>query len=188
MIYLVWHGQTDFNKTKKFNGLTDTELTPLGIEQSKLQGENLKGVYFDKVFSSTSKRARQTCEIIYKGEITFDDRLTEINCGEFEGTEETPEAMQQFWHAIRNGSRGTETFQCFIDRNCDFCDMLAKHHAGENILVVTHSANARIFNYYFSGKSKDYDFKKSVIKNGGLLTFELSKNLHVVKNLALEIH
>jgi probable phosphoglycerate mutase len=45
-------------------------------------------------------------------------------------------------------------------------------YTGSNVLIVTHSANARIINYYFTGKPKDYDFHKSVVKNGELLTFE----------------
>ena len=40
-----------------------------------MQAENLKDVNFDVCFCSPQKRARQTCEIIYKGHITFDDRL-----------------------------------------------------------------------------------------------------------------
>jgi broad specificity phosphatase PhoE len=102
----------------------------------------------------------------------FDDRLVEINCGEFEGTEETAEALNLFWHAIRNGDRGTERFETFTTRNCDLCEMIMNDHTGKNVLIVTHSVNARIINYYFTGKPKDYDFRKSVVKNGGVLTFE----------------
>lgn len=102
----------------------------------------------------------------------LDDRLAEINCGEFEGTEETADALKLFWHAIRSSGMGTESFEEFTKRNCDFCDMIMKDHKGKNVLIVTHSANARIINYYFNGKPKAYDLSIGVIKNGGLLTFE----------------
>lgn len=176
MVYLVRQGQTDWNLFKKFNGCTDTELNQTGIEQAKLQAENLKSVSFDECFCSSQKRARQTCEIIYKGPIVFDDRLAEINCGEFEGTEETVDALKLFWRAVMSGDKGTESFKDFIKRNCDFCDMVMEEHPGKNVLIVTHAANARVINYYFSGKPKDYDFGKAVAKNGGLLTFENPKN------------
>ena len=172
MVYLVRQGQTDRNLFKRFNGCTDTELNQTGIAQAKLQAENLSSVSLDACFCSPQKRAHQTCEFIYKGAIVFDDRLTEINCGEFEGTEETADAMKLFWQAIQSGDMGTESFEEFTNRNCDFCDMIMKYHKGKNVLIVTHSANARIINHYFNGKPKDYDFLKSVIKNGGLLTFE----------------
>lgn len=172
MVYLVRQGQTDWNLFKKFNGCTDTELNQTGIAQAKQQAENLRNVSFDACFCSSQRRARQTCEVIYKGLIVLDDRLTEINCGEFEGIEETADALKLFWKAIRNGDKGTESFEEFTKRNCDFCDMIMKNHMGKNVLIVTHSANARVINYYFNGKPKDYDFSNGVIKNGGLLTFE----------------
>lgn len=96
MIYLIRQGQTDWNLLKKFNGCTETELNQTGIEQAKQQAENLRNVNFDECLYSPQKRARQTCEIIYNGQIVFDEKLAEINCGEFEGTAETVESMKLF--------------------------------------------------------------------------------------------
>ena len=50
--------------------------------------------------------------------------------------------------------------------------MIMKDRIENNVLIVTHSANARIINYYFKGKPDNYDFSRSVVKNGGLLIFE----------------
>jgi broad specificity phosphatase PhoE len=173
MIYLVRQGETDWNLFKRANGVTDTFLNLTGIAQAKLQAENLRDVHFDACFCSTQTRARQTCEIIYKGPVVFDDRLVEINCGEFEGAEETAEVMKLVWQAIMTGDKGTESFRAFMKRNCDFCDMLVEKHNGENVLIVTHAANVRVIDYYFKSKPGDYDFiRGTVIKNGGLLTFE----------------
>ena len=134
MIYLFRHGQTDWNLFKRCNGLTDTFLNHTGIGQAKSQAENIKNVCFDSCFCSPLSRARQFCEIIYKGSITF-DRLTEICCGDFEGMEETAEMMRLFWQAIKSGDKGTECFDTFIKRNCDFCDMIMNQHQRENILI-----------------------------------------------------
>jgi broad specificity phosphatase PhoE len=175
MIYLVRQGETDWNLFKRANGVTDTFLNITGIAQAKLQADNLRSVSFDACFCSPQTRARQTCEIIYKGPIVFDDRLAEINCGEFEGTEETADAMKMFWQAIQTGNMGTESWKEFTKRNCDFCDMIMEDHKDNNVLIVTHAGNARVINYYFNGKPKNYDFMKSVVKNAGLLTFENSK-------------
>ena len=172
MIYLVRQGETDWNLFRKFNGVTDTYLNQTGIAQSKLQADNLSSVSFDVCFCSPQTRARQTCEIIYKGPIVFDDRLVEINCGEFEGKDETADMMKLFWQATMNGDKGTEKSKDFIERNCDFCDMIMEDYKNKNVLIVTHSANARVINYYFNGKPRDYDFFKSVVDNGGLLTYE----------------
>jgi probable phosphoglycerate mutase len=51
--------------------------------------------------------------------------------------------------------------------------MIMNDHKGENVLIVTTAGNVRVIDYYFKGKPKDYDFTKTtIIKNGGLLTFE----------------
>ena len=172
MIYLVRHGETDWNLFRKFNGVTDTYLNQTGIAQSKLQAENLKNVQFDVCFCSPQTRARQSCEIIYKGPIVFDDRLIEIVCGEFEGTDETKESFNMFWQAASSGAMGTEKSSGFLKRTCDFCDMIMDEHKGKNVLIVTHAANARVINYYFTGKPQNYDFLKGFSTKGGLTTYE----------------
>ena len=172
MIYLVRHGQTDFNLVKKYNGSIDNELNQTGIGQAKALAQKLESVDFDVCFSSPKKRAKQTCEIICNKPIIFDDRLLEIGCGEFDGKEETPENSKLFFAAMKNGSRGVEKFDDFKARVCDFCDMVIKNYRNKNVLIVTHTANVRVIDYCFQGKPKDYDFGKSASVNGGLLTFD----------------
>jgi|SRR5690554_1796365 len=172
MIYLVRHGQTDWNLFKRFNGCTDTYLNQTGIAQANHQAENLQNISFDVCFCSPQTRARQFYEIIYKGSIRFDERLAEIDCGKFEGTEETTESMKLFWQATQNGDMGTEKFDLFIKRNCDLCDIIMDKYNGKNVLIVTHAANARVINYYFKGKPDNYDFLKRVSDKGGLITYE----------------
>jgi len=171
MIYLLRHGETDWNLFKRANGITDTYLNQTGIAQAKAQAEALKDIHFDICFCSPLSRARQFCEDIYNGHVEYDDRLTEIDCGEFEGMEETAEMMKAFFQAIRTGDRGTERLDVFIKRNCDLCDMISTEYKGKNVLIVTHAANARAIDYYFNRKPKDYDFKKTVIEKGGLITY-----------------
>jgi broad specificity phosphatase PhoE len=175
MIYLVRQGETDWNLFKRTNGVTDTFLNQTGIAQAKLQAENLRSVSFDACFCSPQTRARQTCEIIYQGPVVFDDRLAEIYCGDFEGKKETAVMMILFWLAIKTGAKGTERYDAFMKRNCDLCDVIMEKYKGKNVLIVTHAGNARVINYYFTGKPKNYSFVKAVVKKGGLLTFENSK-------------
>jgi broad specificity phosphatase PhoE len=173
MIYLVRQGETDWNLFRRANGITDTYLNQTGIAQAKLQAENLRNVSFDACFCSPQTRARQTCEIIFKGPIVFDDRLTEINCGEFEGIEETADTMKLMWQAFMSGDKGAESYNDFMKRSCDLCDMIVEKYKGKNVLIVTHAANVRLIDYYFKGKPRDYDLmKRTVIKTGGLITFE----------------
>ena len=171
MIYLVRHGETDWNLFKRCNGVTDTFLNQTGINQANMQAKNMENIDFDICFCSPQTRARQFCEIIYKNSAVYDDRLAEIYCGEFEGKEETAEMMKLFWRAIQTGDKGTECFRDFIKRNCDFCDLITERHKRKNVLIVTHAANTRVINYYFTGKPDNYDFTKRVVDKGGLITF-----------------
>ena len=172
MIYLVRQGETDWNLFRRCNGVTETLLNQTGIQQAERQAENIKDIKFDACFCSPQKRTQQTCEIIHKGQITFDDRLREIVCGEFEGKEETREMMQQFWSAATNGDMGTEKIDGFMKRNISFCKMIDNEHKGKNVLIVTHAANVWIINYYFTGEPEDYDFNMTPIKSGELITFD----------------
>jgi len=172
MVYLVRHGETDWNLFKRCNGVTDTYLNQTGIKQAKLQAENLRNVSFDACFCSPQTRARQFCEIIYNGSIMFDDRLAELYCGEYEGLEETADMMKSLWQAIQTGDKGTENVETFIKRNCDLCDLIIEKYKGKNILIVTHAANVRVINYYFTGKPTNYDFTKTPIDEGELIKFE----------------
>ena len=173
MIYLVRHGQTDWNLFKRCNGVTDTFLNKAGIEQAKAQAENLKNVSFDACFCSPQTRARQFCEMIYKGSVVYDDRLAEINCGEFESMEETADMMRAFWQAIQTGDKDTERMDLFIKRNCDLCEMITEKHKGENVMIVTHAANVQVIDYYFNGRPENYRFfGKMVVEKGEFITYE----------------
>ena len=134
MIYLVRQGQTDWNLFQRFNGVTETFLNQTGIEQARKQADELKNIKFDMCFCSPQIRAVQTGEIIYKGRMILDERLSEIVCGEFEGTEENGESMKQFLQAIKTGDKGTELFEQFMKRNESFCNaqrgIQAKKHIG----------------------------------------------------------
>ena len=63
-IYFVRHGQTIWNVEKRFQGLSDSPLTELGITQAKWLGEKLKDIKFDKFYSTSLKRAYDTPKFV----------------------------------------------------------------------------------------------------------------------------
>jgi probable phosphoglycerate mutase len=173
MLYLLRQGQTDWNLFHRANGVTETFLNQTGITQAEKAAKRLRGIPFDAVFASPQKRALQTCEIVWGGAITTDDRLREIVCGEFEGMEETPDRMQAFYRAIQAGDKGTEKMDNFMQKQFDFCDMLMHQYAGKNLLVVTHAANIRAIDFYRKGKPSGYNLFVTPIKNGEFCTYEI---------------
>ena len=63
-LYIIRHGETDWNKEKRLQGQSDTQLNEYGIELARITGEALKDVHFDYIFSSPLKRAYKTAELI----------------------------------------------------------------------------------------------------------------------------
>ena len=57
-IYFVRHGQTIWNTQKRFQGLSDSPLTELGIEQAKLLGKKLKNAGFEVFLHGEKQRSQ----------------------------------------------------------------------------------------------------------------------------------
>lgn len=62
-LVLLRHGESQWNKENRFTGFTDVDLSEKGVEEAKQAGVTLKDVKFDKVFTSTLKRAYHTAEL-----------------------------------------------------------------------------------------------------------------------------
>ena len=87
-LYIVRHGQTDWNKMCRFQGRTNTELNENGISAAvelgkKLAGENIR---FERIYSSPLNRAFTTANLICK-EIYKDESNSEIAVADAEVAE-----------------------------------------------------------------------------------------------------
>ena len=88
VIYLIRHGETDWNNKRLLQGAIDIPLNQNGIEVAKITAEALKEVPFDIIYTSPLQRAKQTAEIIRRERkipIIEDARLQEISFGPYEG-------------------------------------------------------------------------------------------------------
>ena len=87
-IYVIRHGETDWNKAFRFQGQTDIALNDLGLEQAKALAPVLARLQIESIYSSPLVRAFKTAEIAcaeLKLSIQKDDRLKETNVGIAEG-------------------------------------------------------------------------------------------------------
>ena len=80
-VYVIRHGQSETNLKGRWTGWLDVELTEKGREDAKKAGEALKGITFDKVFSSDLKRAIDTARIATGCEPEKTALVREINVG-----------------------------------------------------------------------------------------------------------
>ena len=86
-IWLTRHGQTNLNKKRLMQGLTDEPLNETGIAQAKAARERIGDVHFDAVYASPLQRAIMTGAIIggvSPEEVLIDKRLIETDFGRYE--------------------------------------------------------------------------------------------------------
>ena len=91
-LVLVRHGQSEWNLKNLFTGWKNPDLTPVGIEEAKKAGHELKklGISFDKAFTSGLTRAQDTCDIVLKElglelPVVKDIQLNERDYGDLSG-------------------------------------------------------------------------------------------------------
>ena len=87
-VIFVRHGETNWNKIGRQQGKINIILNETGLRQAKQAAEQLKDVHFDHVYCSPLMRARQTAQAICKGRtvpVTYDERISERDMGEFQG-------------------------------------------------------------------------------------------------------
>ena len=97
-IYVIRHGETDWNKSHRFQGSTDIKLNETGREQALKLRPLLQQLQIESVYSSPLLRAYETAELAtqeLKLTIQKDERLQETNIGEAEGLT-MDELLQKF--------------------------------------------------------------------------------------------
>ena len=70
-LYIVRHGESETNRKGLWTGWLDVALTDKGIADAERVRDTLRGIKFDKVYSSDLQRARVTCEIALPGRRRF---------------------------------------------------------------------------------------------------------------------
>ena len=66
-LYMVRHGETDWNKAKKVQGRADIPLNAYGRELAEKTAEGLRGISFDLAYTSPLSRAKETAQIVLQG-------------------------------------------------------------------------------------------------------------------------
>ena len=172
MIYIVRHGETDYNVEGRYGGRIDIELNEKGILQAYKTHEKLKDVKFDVVISSPLKRAYKTAEIICNNNIIKDERIIERNNGDLEGKLKTEITEIIDFNNPNEKRFNIENIVDFRKRIYDFFYEITKKYRGKNVLVVTHAGVGIYARCFFEGEPKDNDYSKYKIKNCEIICYE----------------
>ena len=140
-IYFAAHATTKDNEAKIASGWNDAELSELGKQQAKELGETFRNIKLDLVCCSDLKRAVDTAKIAFGGKyrIIFDERLRELNYGEFNGKSSAvvePMKVQHIKDPFLNG----ESYEQAVTRVQNFYNELKVKYSDRIVLVVGHRA------------------------------------------------
>jgi phosphoserine phosphatase len=163
---LIRHGETQWNRESRFQGIRDIPLNDTGREQARKAGKFLQDVAIDFGVSSPMLRPKETAEIILEKHpnISLDLRspLIEIGHGLWEGRLEN-EIEAEFPGLLRQWKEAPETVQMpqgenlqqVWDRAIACWNELVKYYANSSQprtgIVVAHDAINKVILCYLLG-------------------------------------
>lgn len=147
-VYLVRHGETEWNLSGRWQGHADAPLTDRGESQARALGERFKTESFDACYVSDLDRAMRTAKLISGPTgMNFepDARLRERDLGVMQGltTQEMLERCPDVFDSFRNAGPDYivpegESFRQFHERCVEALEDYVSRHQGERVLLVTH--------------------------------------------------
>ncbi len=151
--YVIRHCEAVGNKEKIFQGTYDGEVSELGIKQLDYLSLRMRNEPIDLIFSSSRKRARATADAVnrYHGlPIMIDDRIMEINAGEWEGKHFAdfpnlfPKEMDLWDNDPANfEAPNGEKMRDVYKRMVNFVKEQATIHTGKTIVLASHGCAIR---------------------------------------------
>ncbi|HMN15758.1 MAG TPA: histidine phosphatase family protein [Bellilinea sp.] len=161
-ILLVRHGQTEWNRIERFRGRFDVELNSTGIEQARKTAQRIVEHWKPAgIYSSPLKRAIQTAEkIAHVCNLNAEPNkgLIDIDYGEWQGL--TPTEAREKWaeqitnwyeHPENSVIPGGESLLEVQNRAVTFMTTVAKQHADQSIVIVSHTVVNRLILLYVLG-------------------------------------
>jgi len=191
-LYLIRHGETDWNKERRFQGWTDLALNDNGISQAVALGERFKNTKIDEIYSSPLNRAMKTAEGISKAigkEIILNEKFKEINFGEWEGltaseiSKKYGKDFDDFMLKPEGGTfPGEISFDAVTERVKEGLDSILKDKDNMNIVIVSHGGIVRLIIKYLMGFSGEW-YNKTWIDNTAISVVEIREKGNLLRLL-----
>jgi probable phosphoglycerate mutase len=162
MIYLVRHGETEFNRERRLQGHVDSPLTELGRRQAAAVGRRLKALIDGqpgwRILASPLGRTRATAEIVAAAagiaRIEIEPRLIEVSWGAWDGRlrSELAAACPKF--AQSNWAFDAPTGESYAAMRGRLAAWLAELQSeGERrIVAVSHGVTGRVLRGLYAGQ------------------------------------
>lgn len=194
LLVMMRHGESVWNKENRFTGFTDVDLSDTGIAEAQKAGGALKGVAFDKVFTSTLKRAYRTAELAMeaagqKHDFVRHDDLRERDYGDLTGLNKDEmrkkfgEEQVHIWRRSYDvRPPGGESLKDVVDRVTPYyranIEPLLKE--GKNVLIAAHGNTLRAM-LIVLGLNTPEDINSAEISTGVPMFFDVDAEGRVQK-------
>jgi broad specificity phosphatase PhoE len=158
-IFLVRHGETEWNRARRYQGWSDSPLTARGVTQAEAIGHRLRTLpeaTDAEIVASPIGRARRTAEIIAgclgrTAPPRFDERLREISLGAWDGLDRRDirsrmgASFEEFEWYFQTADG--ETYDGFAGR---IAGWLAEQEGGP-VIAVSHGVVTRVLRGLYAG-------------------------------------
>ncbi|MDR1514947.1 MAG: histidine phosphatase family protein [Synergistaceae bacterium] len=155
-IFLIRHGETDWNKVFRYQGISDVPLNGEGLEQARKLAVRLSRVLPDRVLASPLSRAARTAEVIMElnaSDTVIETRseLKEMSFGIWEGLtvaeiREIDLETYEKWRLapFSCSPAGGDDYDSIFERSKLFASQLVNEGTpGQNTFVVAHGGVLR---------------------------------------------
>lgn len=165
-IYLVRHGETDWNIDRRYQGIEDIPLNNTGVMQAKLCAKALSNIQFDAIYSSPLTRAYDTAMLIAQGlrkghsvnpiegersstcyEVKVDERLIERDFGLISGL--FPKEREAFIQSKKDANM--EPFEHLTARVMETLEEIRNKYSDGKVLIITHGGVINAILHVLSG-------------------------------------
>lgn len=164
-LYLIRHGETDWNLRNMFYGWTDCDINQEGINQAHKLKNFFNTVTYDKIYSSDLRRAAHTAEIIARDKmipVRKNNCFRELFFGDWENKEGSyikenhGEELNRWIKEWKTSSLpGGEAFLDFYDRVTVGLTEVIKENKGKNIIIVSHNGPMSAMLCHLTGAGPD---------------------------------
>lgn len=177
-LYIVRHGETEYNKIGLMQGISNIPLNSTGKKQALEVLEKLNDVDIDLVITSPLIRTKETASIIMKNRSVrtiTDSRIIERGMGKLEGKDTKLYDGEKYWDYKLNyhNSDNVEKISDLFLRTKIFLDDIKNKYPDKNILIVSHGATIRALHFNIVGFNENDNLFKFAVPNCCLLTYNL---------------
>jgi probable phosphoglycerate mutase len=178
-LYLIRHGETDWNVARRWQGHADMPLNNTGIRQAQLLAQRLQreGVHFDSIYSSDLARAYRTAwEIgsLFRIAVQLWPPLREMDVGTWSGLtrDEIRARFPDDYACLARGEDiprgGGETAAMLRTRILDTVEAMVAHHPDKTLALVTHGGPIRMLVNYVCETYGSHDAPRHYVDNTSL--------------------